>query len=108
MFLGQKVWKKFGKNLEKVWKSLEKVWKSLEKVQKFRKVVVPNVREFRKMSFSELSEIYEKMTINSNFGNHEKLVLKSSECRALTITINQQSTINSDFTVNSSYVCEQG
>jgi hypothetical protein len=31
LFLGQKVWKKFGKSLEKVWKkfgkSLEKVWK---------------------------------------------------------------------------------
>jgi len=29
---------------------------------------------FRKLSFSELSKIYKKMTLNSNFGNREKLV----------------------------------
>jgi len=54
--LGPKVWKKFGKSLEKVWKkfgkSLEKVWKkfgkSLEKFQKSSET-----------GFSECSEISE-------------------------------------------------
>jgi len=51
-FLGQKIRKKFGK----VWKKFGKVWK------------------FQKLLFSDLSEIYEKMTLNSKFGNREKLV----------------------------------
>jgi len=51
---------KFGKNSEKV-----------------RKLGFPNVRifqKFRKLYFSEHSENYKKMTLNSNFGNREKLV----------------------------------
>jgi len=63
LFMGQKVWKKFRKNLEKV----RKFWKlDFPNVQKFRK--------FWKLLFSKLSKIYEKMTLNSNFGYHEKLV----------------------------------
>jgi len=55
-------------------KSLEIIRKSSEKVRKFRKLGFPNVRKFRKLLFSELSKIYEKMTLNSNFGNRKKLV----------------------------------
>jgi len=63
LFLGQKVWKKFGK-----------VWK-------FRKLGFPNVwkfQKFQKLLFSELSEIYEKMTLN-----RLETSVKSLECRAL-------------------------
>jgi hypothetical protein len=61
--LRQKVWK----NSEKVWKKDQKMFgKSSENVRKFRK--------FRKSGISELSENYEKMTFNSKFENHEKLV----------------------------------
>ncbi len=56
---------------QKVRKSSEK---SSEKVRKFRKLVFPNVRKFRKFGNSELSENYEKMTFNSNFGNYEIFV----------------------------------
>ncbi len=60
LFLGQKVWKKFGK--------------SLEKFGNVRKLGFLKVRKFRKLFFSELSKNYKKMTLNSNFGNREKLV----------------------------------
>ncbi len=45
-----------------------------EKVRKFRKQGFPNVRKFQKLFFSEISENYEKMMLNLNFGNCEKLV----------------------------------
>jgi len=54
LFLGQKVWKKFGK-----------VWKSLEKFGKFG--------YFGNRVFGTF-ENYKKMTLNSNFGNRQKLV----------------------------------
>jgi len=63
LFLGQKVWIKFGK-----------VWKSWEKLGKVGKQGFPNVRnlqKFQKLFYSELSENYEKMTLNSNFENRE-------------------------------------
>ncbi len=65
LFLGQNVWKKFGKSLEK----FGKVWK-------FRKLDFPNVwkfqkfRKFWKLLFSKLSEIYKK--------NDVKLELRKS------------------------------
>jgi hypothetical protein len=63
LFLGQK-FGDFEKSLEK---SLEKVWK-------VRKQGFPNVWKFRKLFFSEISENYEKMTLNSNFGNRGKRI----------------------------------
>ncbi len=60
--------KKFGKIQKKFGKFGKKIGKSSEKVQKkFRKV--------RILGISELSENYKKMTFNSKFENHEKLVL---------------------------------
>jgi len=56
LFLGQKVWKKFGK------------------VQKKRFPNIRNLRKFRKLFYSKLSKNYEKMTLNSNFENREKLI----------------------------------
>jgi len=53
LFLGQKVWKKFGK---------------------VRKQGFPNVRNLRKLFYSELSENDEKMMLNSNFEIRKKLV----------------------------------
>ncbi len=60
-----------------------------QKVWKFCKQGFPNVRKFRKLFYSEISENYKKMTLNSNFGNRKKnsfrleSSVKSSECRAL-------------------------
>jgi len=79
----KKVWKfKFGKkfgNYSKMYVFESKkpcFWvKKLDKLRKFWKLGFPNVRKFRKLLFSKLSEIYEKMTLNSNFGNREKLIL---------------------------------
>ncbi len=56
---------------QKVWKNSEKIWKKDRK--KFGKIS-EKVRKFRKLGISELSETYEKMTFNSKFENHEKLV----------------------------------
>jgi hypothetical protein len=47
--------------------------KSLEKVRKVRKQGFPNVWKLQKLFYSEISENYEKMTLNSNFGNRKKL-----------------------------------
>jgi len=49
----------------------------VKKFGKVRKQGFPNIRnlqKFWKLFYSELSENYEKMTLNSNFENHEKLV----------------------------------
>jgi len=77
------------KSISKISKKLCKVWvfesknpvfgsKSLEKFKKVlvivRKLGFPNVGKFRKLFYSKLSKNYEKMTLNSNFGNREKLV----------------------------------
>jgi len=83
-----KVWVFESKNPVFGSKSSEKFRKKFGKVWKLGFL---NVRKFRKLFFSELSENYEKMMLNSNFGNREKLVLtrkpvKSSECRALVLS----------------------
>ncbi len=52
---------------QNVWKSSEKVWK--HGFPNFR-----NLRKIRNLFYSELSKNYEKMTLNSNFENREKLV----------------------------------
>ncbi len=59
------------KNPVFVSKSLVKVRK---KIRKYWKQGFPNIRKFQKLFYSEISENYEKMTLNSNFGNCEKLV----------------------------------
>jgi len=73
-------------SISKILKKLRKVWvyeskktlllgqKVLKKFGKVRKQGFPNIRKFRKLFYSELSENYEKVTLNSNFGNREKLV----------------------------------
>ncbi len=80
------------KILEKFGKKFGKGSEILEKVRKFRKLVFPNVRKFRKFGNSELSENYEKMMFNSNskiaknsfrLENQLESSVKSSECRAL-------------------------
>jgi hypothetical protein len=72
LVLGSKSSEKFGK----VWKFRKLDFLNVRKLDfpKVRKLDFPNVRKFRKLLFSELSEIYKKMTLNSNFGNREKLV----------------------------------
>jgi hypothetical protein len=65
LFLGQKVWKNSEKSLESWEKRSEKVWKKFGK----------SLEKVRKLGISELSENYKKMTFNSKFENHEKLVL---------------------------------
>ena len=59
---------------QKVWKNSEKVWKVWKKDQKMFGKSSEKVWKFRKLGISELSENYEKMTFNSKFENHEKLV----------------------------------
>ncbi len=49
--------------------------KSLEKVWKIRTQGFPNIRKFQKLLYYEISKNYKNMTLNSNFGNREKLVL---------------------------------
>jgi hypothetical protein len=56
LFLGQKVWKKFGK----------------VRTQGFPNV--RNLQKFWKLFYSKLSGNYKKMTLNSNFKNRKKLV----------------------------------
>ncbi len=59
---------------QKVWKNSEKVWKVRKKDQKKFGKSSEKVRKFRNLGISELSENYEKMTFNSKFENHKKLV----------------------------------
>jgi len=86
--------KKFGKSLEKssdinqnctsILKILKKLWKFEflsqktlflgQKVWKNSETGFPNIRKFWKLFYSKISENYEKMMLNSNFGNREKLV----------------------------------
>jgi len=60
------------KKLRKVWvfESKNPVFGSIS-LEKIRKQGFPN---FRKLFYSKLSKNYEKMTLNSNFGNCQKLV----------------------------------
>jgi len=48
--------------------------KMSEKVWKVWKQGFPNVWKFRILFYSEISDNYKKMTLNSKFGNCEKLV----------------------------------
>jgi hypothetical protein len=54
---------------------LEKVWKHQFLGQKQGFLNIQNLWKNWKLFFSELSENNKKMTLRSNFGNHEKLVL---------------------------------
>jgi hypothetical protein len=69
-FFASKSLEKFRKSLE----SLESLEKRSEKVRKKFGKSSEKVQKFRKLGISELSETYEKMTFNSKFENHEKLV----------------------------------
>ncbi len=62
------------KSLEKFRKSLESLEKRSENVRKKLGKSSEKVQKFWKLGITELSENYEKMTFNSKFENHEKLV----------------------------------